>query len=285
MNYIKNNKIFIFLFSCLFCIIAALSYRLLIPEQSSNLPQSNTNQSTTTKINSFNGYFSDEKLAVELSWNISTGNKKISSILLYCNDEQIEDVTNSYSVALPENSYNIGTGNNKFDLVVTFSDDSELRKSTYVYTDEAFAINITEQNMDTKSSYIISYFYDKRKPVNVPSVQMNGGNANFTINYINSEIVSETGNIVNMRVIYDLNYNNAKPGNYQVNLTFSFSQYNLSKSYNSSFQVVSSTVNNGENTNNDPSNGNSEPSEGGESTGDSEPTEGEGDNSGDVGNE
>lgn len=285
MNYIKNNKIFIFLFSCLFCIIAALSYRLFIPEQSGNLPQSNTNQSTTSRINSFNGYFSDEKLAVELSWNISTGNKKISSILLYCNEEQLEDVTNSYSITLPESSYNIGTGNNKFDLVVTFSDNSELKKSTYVYTDEAFAINITEQNMDAKSSYIINYYYDKRKPVGVPSIQMSGINDNFTINYVSSEVVSDTDNIVNMRVIYDLNYNNAKPGNYQVNLTFSFSQYNLSKTYNSSFQVVSSTVNNGENTNNNPSTGDNEANEGGESTGDNESTEGEGDSSGDVGNE
>lgn len=282
MNYIKNNKVFIFLFSCLFCIIAALSYRLLMPEQSSNLPQSNANQSTAAKINSFNGYFSDEKLAIELSWNINTGNKKINSILLYCNDEQLEDVTNSYSITLPENSYNIGTGNNKFDLVVSFSDDSELRKSTYVYTDEAYAINITEQNMDTKSVYMISYYYDKRKPVNVPSVQMSGINANFTINYINAETLSETGNIVNVRVTYELYYNNVKPGNYQASLTFLFSQYNLSKKYNSSFQVVSTS--NGKENIDDSSIGGSEPTEE-DSVKDDEPIEGEVDSSGDLGNE
>lgn len=282
MNYIKNNKVFIFLFSCLFCIIATLSYRLFIPQTSTNLPQSNTNQSTTTKINSFNGYFSDDKLAIELSWNISSGNKRISSIKLYCNDQELEDVTNSYSVTLPENVYNIGTGNNKFDIVVTFSDESELSKSTYVYTDEAFAINVTEQNMDTKSVYTISYYYDKRKPVNVPSVQMSGINNSFSINYVNSEVINEVGNIVNMRVNYELYYNNAKPGNYQTSLTFIFAQYNLSKTYNSSFQVVSSN-NGSDHTINNPTTEGNAPTD--DSNGNNDETGGDQENKGDEGNE
>lgn len=241
MNYIKNNKVFIFLLTILLFIISILSYLILFPKTNSNPTRSSDNQSTTAQISTFYGSFNDDVLAVELSWNINTGNKKLTKLMLYCNDEELEDVTNSYSISLKQSIYGLNTGNNKFDLVATFSDGTELTKTKYVYTDEAFAIKIAQQNMESKSIYTITYYYDKRKPVNVPSVHMSGINENFTMNYVSSETVSEEGNMVNMKVVYELLYNDVKLGNYNVALSFVFSQYNITKNYTATFQVATQT--------------------------------------------
>lgn len=282
MNYIKNNKVFIFLFSILLFITAALSYRLLVPETNNNFQQGNGTQSATTQISNFYGHFSDEKLAIELSWNVVSGNKTLSKLVLFCNDVELVDVTNSYSISLSAGEYDISTGNNKFDLVATFSDGSELSKSKYVYTDEAYAIKVNEQHMDNKSVYTLTYFYDKRKPVNIPTVSISGINGNFAINYVNSETISEEGNVVNMKITYELLYNDVKPGNYSIPLTFSFlPQYNISVTHNSSFQVSaatnngedSNTGNNGSENTDNPENGNGNDSGNNESGNDNENAE------------
>lgn len=282
MKYIKNNKVFIFLFSILLLICATLSFQLLFPESNKKPSSPTATQSSTTKITNFSGAFNDDKLAVELSWNVSSGNKTISKMLLYCNDVEVEDVSNSYSVSLSEKEYGIITGNNKFDLIVNFNDGSQLTKTTYVYTDEAYAIKIAEQNMDIKSVYTMTYYYDKRRPVNVPSVQMSGITENFTMNYVSSETISEDGNIVHMRVVYELLYNNAKPGNYQVALTFAFSQYNLSQTYTGSFQVSTPSTIPSENMGNETNESQSNNTENGSQEGNEAQ---EDNNIGDEGNE
>ncbi|NBK97593.1 MAG: hypothetical protein EOM50_06170 [Erysipelotrichia bacterium] len=243
MNYVKNNKTFIFLFAVLLVVISILFYRLLLPTNNNASQPTNVDTSTSTAIRTFSGYFNEDNLSVDLSWNISSGNKKISKIELYYNDVILEDVSNSFSVSLSESDYDLTTGNNKFDLVVKFDDDSELKKTKYVYIDEAHTIKMVQQNNENKTIYTLTYYYDKRNKVDVPSMQINGISGNFEMNYINSEVVSEDRNFIKMKVVYELVYKDLKPGNYQATITFAFPQYNLSKEYTTSFQVNTQQVN------------------------------------------
>ena len=239
MTYIKNNKVFLFLFTILFCLLLVLAYQFVNPTTTSGPIGNVTNNSSTPQITNFYGQFSDDKLAVELSWSINQGNKKIEKIELVYAEGRVKDVSELYSVSLPLNTYNILTGNNEFVLRVYFSDETILTKSIYVYINEAYDFSVSVQNMDNKSILNATYYYDKRKPLKTPNVSYSGDTTNFTMQFIASEKLEEKDNQIKMKVVYELLYNDVKRGDYSLNLTYTFPEYNLDIDYPISFRVAS----------------------------------------------
>lgn len=244
MIKIKNNKVFIFLFTILLCIIMALSYRIFVPVNNNDFNLNDPEPSKVAQITNLYGRFSDSRLAVELSWNIHHGNKKLKSVSLLYDDKKIKDVTSLHSISLPISENDIGTGNHKFDLEVEFEDKTTLIKTVYIYIDEAYSFSVSAQNEETKSTYTVTYYYDKRRPVNAPNVRFSGSTNAFTINYMNSKVIEEKGDKVKMQAEYELLYNNAKRGDYTLNFIFSFPEYNLEiDTYTASFRVANGEEN------------------------------------------
>ncbi len=238
MSYIKNNKVFLFLFTILLALIVALFYQFINPD-SMNGPLENGNAtSNATQISNFHGQFSDDRLAVELSWNINRGKKQLENVELVYGEGRRKDVTDLRSISMPLDTYNILTGNNEFQLIATFSDGTVLDKTVFVYINEAYDFSVTAQNMDTKTIVTATYYFDKRRPLNTPSVFFNGAQANFTMAFVSSEKVEEKDNRIKMKVVYEVLYNDAKRGDYNLNLTYAFEQYNLEINYPISFRVA-----------------------------------------------
>lgn len=244
MTKIKNNKVFIFLFVILLSIMAVLSYRLIVPANDNNFNLNKDEPSKVAQITNLYGRFSDSRLAVEISWGIHPGNKKVKNVSLFYDDKKLKDVNDVRSLSLPIAENDIETGNHKFDLLVDFEDESSLSKTIYIYIDEAYNFSVSSQNSETKSTYTVTYYYDKRRPVQAPTVRFTGSSSAFTINYISSKIVEEKDNKVKMQAEYELLYNNAKRGDYALNFVFSFPEYNLElDDYTASFRIASTEEN------------------------------------------
>lgn len=233
-----------FLFTILFAFIAVLVFQLMNPDTSISNFGTGDQVSKTAQISNFYGKFSDERLAVELSWNINEGNKTLSNLELKYGNDNRKDVTDLYSLSMPLETYHILTGNNEFELIATFSDDTVISKTVYVYINEAYDFSVSTQHMDMKSIFSATYYFDKQKPLSTPSVFLSGTNENFTMNFISSEKIEEKGNRIQMRVVYELNYNDVTRGDYALTLTYSFPEYNLDINYPITFRVANGVVSN-----------------------------------------
>lgn len=239
LNYIKNNKVFVILLCTLIFINATLFYFLFFSFDNSDFIAS-SDVDTTTAISFFNGSFSDDKKAIELSWNIRSGKRTLKTLTLYHGDDELKEVTNSYSVSLPLADYDIMSGNNEFTLKALFDDESLLEKSVYVYVNEAYAFSVSQQTMSDQCVLTLHYFYDQRRKPSIPRMIFTNENY-FSAEYDTSKIVSENANMVEMQVVYRLLYNNAPTGNYTLPLTFSFDEFNLTYQETISFRVQALT--------------------------------------------
>lgn len=231
MNYIKNNKIFIFLVTCLLGTILYMSYLLgafdtFLPTNQ-NDPYSNVGEYGKSSIVGFNGKFSNDKHSVYLTWNVVQVDQKIENVSIYQDGLLLKEVTGERSVSLQINEYEFKTGNNSFQIKATLKDGTILDKNTYVYIDEAFDFNVKEIIQDKKIIFEVTYFMDIKKPVNAPNVSFSGISESLSIAFLSSEEIERENDYAKMKAIYELDFGNAKVGRYTLPILWTFDLYNL----------------------------------------------------------
>ena len=102
VNYIKNNKIFLFLFLSFSIIILALSYRMINGDSSGYNGQDVGNTVyANNSITYFNGAFSDARLGIEFSWNaqVASGDA-IEKYEIFQDDDLVKSGKNAQSSIL-----------------------------------------------------------------------------------------------------------------------------------------------------------------------------------------
>lgn len=239
MNYIKNNKVFLFLFLSFSIIILTLSYRIISGNQSNSSGQDiNDVEYTNNSIASLNGAFSDARLGIEFSWNIqlATGDT-IEKYEIFQDDKLLKSGKNAASCILTLEEHEFTTGNNKFDLLVTFKSGQTLTKSVYVYIDEAYDFKVSQKVEGNKLVYNLSYYYDERRPVTPPQMRVTNSDQPFQVRYISANEVIRKGHYVSMNAEYELSYQGVAAGKYSVDIRWEFSDYNLFFNSNSMIDV------------------------------------------------
>lgn len=193
-----------------------------------------------TSITSFDTSFS-ANLDINFSWNINIGKQQVKKVELYHNDnELIKDVTSNvaYSQSFMTSGYDVG--NNLFKLVVTLKGGKKLERSNYLYINEAFGFNATSGTSNKKFTVTASYYYENAKPVNAPKVSyiFNSSNIDEKINWVRNEVVSNDGRFTKVNSIYEMSLDRVDPGSYKADFTWTFDEYNVEYTSNSSFEVV-----------------------------------------------
>lgn len=240
MNYIKNNKVFIFLVSVWSCVILVLAFQLglftsFLPSNEDN-PYENVGGYESTTIVGFNGQFLDDKHSVYLTWNLMQADKRIESVAIYQDDVLLKDVSGARSIALSLEEFAFKTGNNAFQIKAKLNDDTTLEKNTYVYIDEAFDFEVKDNISDKKVIYETFYYFDARKPVSAPTVFVEGING-MNITYLNSEEIEKKGDYVKIKSTYELDFGNVKDGSYTITSNWRFDLYNLEYKSTTTLQV------------------------------------------------
>lgn len=228
MEFVKNNKIFLFLFISFSLVILTLSFFLVKGDDYYFPSWNNEPQYTTNAISLFNGSFNEQRKAVELSWNIQLASGSIDKFEIYHNDKLLRTGKNASSAVLGIIENDICTGNNDFSLRVTLSDGSILEKHMYVYIDEAFDFSVKQTVVGSTIVYDVEYYYDDRNIVNPPQMLLYESEYPFGINYLSANDVSKEGHIVRKNASYELNYENVEAGRYEIDIYWEFVNHNLS---------------------------------------------------------
>lgn len=227
MNFIKNNKIFIVLFIAYAIMIVTLSYFLISGNKDPLVFWNNDDKYTENNIAYLNGVFNEERMSIDLNWNIELANGKIEKYEIYQNEVLLREGINASSAVLGMKTFDLSTGNNKFDLKVTLNDGSILSKSVYVYVDEVFDFEVRENIVGMSIRYNLTYTYDDRNPVSPPLIHVYESDQPISLNYIDASQVSKDGHYITMNAIYELNYENIETGHYVIDVNFEFVNYNL----------------------------------------------------------
>ena len=227
MEYLKKNKVFIFLIIVLTFSIFTLTFKLLNEESSGSTYQTSNVENNNSSINSFKVEL-NSPLDLTFYWNITRGNDAVEKVEIYHEDVLLQDVSNNviYSISLFNSG--IHTGNNEFTLKVYLQSEKVLQRNQYLYIDEVQEFKMSKENMDTKVRYIVTYYYDKEHEVNVPQVQLeHNRSGNIQINFIESSVLSDTNGFKQVQAIYEIDKQQLNESSYTINFTFLFDKYNL----------------------------------------------------------
>jgi len=227
VEYLKKNKVFIFLIIVLTFSIFTLTFKLLNEESSGSTYQTSNVENNNSSINSFKVEL-NSPLDLTFYWNITRGNDAVEKVEIYHEDVLLQDVSNNviYSISLFNSG--IHTGNNEFTLKVYLQSEKVLQRNQYLYIDEVQEFKMSKENMDTKVRYIVTYYYDKEHEVNVPQVQLeHNRSGNIQINFIESSVLSDTNGFKQVQAIYEIDKQQLNESSYTINFTFLFDKYNL----------------------------------------------------------
>lgn len=244
MNKIKNNLVFSILFIGMSCIITVLVIMIINQNQGNTEETNNESNSVivdtkTTSITYFNGKYETLSDSVALSWTIAEYDNEVVDMQIIQDEEVIATYTSGASTILGIEEYDLKTGNNMFTLVVNLEDETKLSKTVYVYVDEVYNFEV-ETKYDGYTSYdvVISYSYDIRQSVSIPTVSYSASTNSFDLSYVSNSIVSTNGNKVHAQAVYELDFTNVLVGNYDLEFLFKFSSYNLTFDYETNVQVI-----------------------------------------------
>lgn len=228
MSFVKNNKVFLFLFLSYSIIILTLSYMLIKGEDTVFNAWGSSNNYTENNIAYFNGNFNDERKAIEFNWNVELAKGAIEKFEIFREENLLREGINASSAVLSIYEYDIPTGNNKFDLCVTLTDGTLMKKTVYVYIDEVFDFEVSENIVGMSILYDVTYTYDDRNPVTPPQFSIYNIDQLITLNYISAKEISSNNHYKTIEAVYELNYENIETGRYEINVNWEFIKYNLS---------------------------------------------------------
>lgn len=235
MNYIKNNKIFILLFSILCIIISFLGYLIIDGKKPEEIIKPVDKEEIDTYIQFFEGSFNEKEMVVDLQFEIKEIEKLVVKNEIWYNNKKLVEVKNGNAISLPLSEYGFITGENRFDLKVFLDDNSVLEKTVYVYMDEAFQIEVKEINENNKIIYNIEYWYDSRNIVSVPSMSILNTNLPVDIRYISAHEMTRKGQYIKMNCVYELDYSQVEAGKHKIELFWSFPSLDVRKDHTSTF--------------------------------------------------
>lgn len=238
MIFIKNNKVFLFLFLSFFSIILFLTYSLVKGEESVFYNWGNETSYTENTISYFNGNFNENRKTVELSWNVQLASSSIDKFEIYKDGSLLRQGKNASSAVLDLIESDLPTGNNKFDLIVTLKDNSTLNKSVYVYIDEAFDFEVTQKIVGSSIVYTVSYYYDDRVPVSAPQLSVYNVDAAIEVNFLSAKDDEKNGHLIKKVAEYEIRYDNVSVGRYEIDIQWEFLNYNIVENYNSTIDVA-----------------------------------------------
>ena len=122
-------------------------------------------------------------------------------------------------------------------MLVTFNSGETWTTTVYVYINEAYDFKVSQKVIGDKLNYSLSYYYDDRRPVNPPQMEVMNTNENFQVQYISAKEVSKEGHYVYMNAEYELSYQGVEAGKYAIDIRWEFSNYNLFFNSSSNLEV------------------------------------------------
>ena len=230
MEYLKKNKVFIFLVGVLAISIITLALQLMNEDNDEDIYQpdpSKQSEKENTEIQDFKVELGST-LDLTFSWDIKRGSEVIEKVEIFHGDTLLQDVTNKAIYSMPLFHSGIHTGNNEFTFKVHLDTGNLLEKSQYLYIDEVQAFNMTKIMENNKIQYILTYYYDKEHEVGTPQIHIvHNRNDIMPIEFVSKNTLGEENGFEKVEVIYEINLSLLMEDSYQLNLTFSFEEYNL----------------------------------------------------------
>lgn len=237
LNYLKNNKIFVFLMIVMSMSLIFLSVQLGGSNKKGSSKE-NSLEKRATEVSSFNITLT-RQLDLRFQWNIALGDETIEKMEIFHGDTLLKNVSDiaTYSIPFLESGYS--TGNQEFTFKLTLENDKVVKKNAYIYINEAFGFNVIDSKQGTAKIILnASYYYDKEKPVSAPKVDITyNKNVSLPITFVSSSVVSETSRFIKVNSVYELDISNAIPGSYIVNATWRFNEFNVSYKTQHNFEI------------------------------------------------
>ena len=239
INYVKKNKIFTILLTLMILILTFLSSQFFLSQDKRYADNSSISEDDSVNTNVKNFSISFDQHYINFNWDIVVGKDGLDSAKIYYHDKELADVTALSAYSLDLINSDVSTGNASFSLVLTNTKDKKTEKTTSIYIDEVFDINVNDEYKDNKITYTITYYYEADKPVNAPKIDyLFSSGVNNYINYDSVERDKVNERFMKASAYYNLDLSKAEEGNYKADLTWKFDEYGITYDSQNSFNVV-----------------------------------------------
>ncbi|MFV0381332.1 MAG: hypothetical protein ACK5KR_03770 [Breznakia sp.] len=227
MEYIKKNKVFIFLISILVLSISILSVVLLKQINNEEQQGSGSETNQVTKITSFNVHL-DDRMQLVYNWNVSVGKEAVEKTEIFHGNKFLVNVSNTASYSLDFLSSNIPMGNNAFTFKVYLKDSRVLEKTIYYYIDEVLDFEQMDAKQGDTLEISVSYLYAKEKKETLPKVSASTNPvSSFQWKFKDSSIISQNDRFIRMQTNYEFDLSNMEVGRYTMSLQWGFNEYDI----------------------------------------------------------
>lgn len=178
INYIRRNKVFVFLLSVIVMITAVLGiyYVTYIKKTDPQLPVINApmeKEEKETAIASFQGSYDSEAKQVRLSWSLQQGEQKITSLKLLHDDNTVADVNALNSYVLNQDVYRFPGGENTFVLTGTLENGETIEKEARITIEYFSSIDCTAAESENGMMISLTYKYREGTDVQTPRIVAN----------------------------------------------------------------------------------------------------------------
>lgn len=198
-TFLKKNAFFVFLLSVVLFIIIALGiYKYVINKAdattSSKDPTTDhvvSEAKKSAEITFLEGEYNQRTQTMRVNWNISQSNE-IYKVVLYLNNNYIDEVSSFSYYDLLMGSYRYPTGTNEIKLIMTTNDGKVVEKKTNVFVHYLISAAQSVQQKIDATFVTLTYVYEKINPIKVPSI-VTDGRVPDGAQYINTTYVEKDG--------------------------------------------------------------------------------------------
>lgn len=240
IKFIKRNKVFSLLLSFCLVMIVGLTGLNIVKVETGETPSIlppvilPPKEKEEPVVEDFSGVFIDDENSIELSWKYSLHGHHFVKAEIYRDSELVEDVSKKINTQLPIHLYDMKTGNNEFELRVYYDNGMVVTKTTTVFIDYLFDIQMKHQLVDNNlgKGYLISivYHYNASTPAGVPRVLANTTiNGDWSLNYLGKNSKQLREDYLEAESFYFIGFNSETDQEITWNISYVFDSVGVRK--------------------------------------------------------